>query len=396
MRSTEPLGHAAILEGLWTAAAAGRLAHAFGFFGPPGVGKFLAAERLVLGLLCASGPGAPCLACGPCKRALSNSHPDALVLDPFERQLEEIPMSWITPREEPDKDKRPVGGLALEEFLALRPLEGGWRAVIVRESERMPFAAQNALLKTLEEPGENVLIVLESSHPEKLLPTVRSRLVAARFAALEMDDVVAILRREGVPGGNNQGENGHVADLESLARWSRGAPGRALVLAHGGANVIWDAIGLVLAGRLDPLEAAAALGAIEADFPGRTPAAKARNRSRAVLDAAIEALGDVLRARVGAAPERVVHPELFQAADGIPDVRLEAALERALEARQDVDLNLDPASAVERTLLALARGSTAKPGITAKPGMTAKPGITARSGSPTPSSPPPSRNARTR
>lgn len=378
MRSTEPLGHAAILEGLWNAASAGRLAHAFGFFGPAGVGKFLAAERLVLGLLCATGPGAPCLVCGPCKRALSNSHPDALVLDPHERDLEEIPMSWITPREEPDKEKRPVGGVALEEFLAKRPMEGGWRVVIVREADLMKFPAQNALLKTLEEPGENVLIVLESSHPEKLLPTVRSRLVTARFGALELDDVVEILRRAGVQGENGPDGNGQSVDLESLARWSRGAPGRALALAHGGANVIWDAIGLVLAGRLDPLEAAAALGAIEGDFPGRTPAAKARNRSRAVLDAAIEALGDVLRARAGAAPERVVHPDLFEAARGIPEVRLEAALERALEARQDVDLNLDPASAVERTLLALARQSATRTGGAAKPPTSPSPSARTR------------------
>ncbi len=344
MRSTEPLGHGAVLEGLWNSARAGRLAHAFGFFGPPGVGKFLAAERLVLGLLCATGPGVPCLACGPCKRALSGSHPDALVLDPVARELEDIPMSWISPREEPDKDKRPPGGVALEEFLALRPLEGGWRAVIVREADRMKSAAQNALLKTLEEPGENVIIVLESSHPEDLLPTVRSRVVSAHFGPLARADVVRILSREGVQG----------ADLDQLAAWSRGAPGRALTLAKRSAHRVWQAIGEVLVGRLDPLEAAAALAAIEGDFPGRTPAAQARSRARAVLDGVIEALGDVQRARAGVSADRVVHPGLVQAAVSISDAHVETALERALEARQDVDLNLDPALAVERALLALA------------------------------------------
>src|SRR5688572_10103707 len=110
MRSAEPIGHGEVLEGLWKSAATQRLAHAFGFFGPPGVGKFLAAERLVLGLVCATGPGAPCLVCGPCKRALSGSHPDVLVLDPVEQEVEEIYMSWITPRDEPDKEKRIAGG----------------------------------------------------------------------------------------------------------------------------------------------------------------------------------------------------------------------------------------------------------------------------------------------
>lgn len=344
MRSTEPVGHGVLLEGLWNAARTQRLAHAFGFFGPPGIGKFLAAERLVLGLVCASGPGVPCLACGACKRALSGTHPDILVLDPVEQEVEEIYMAWITPRDEPDKDKRPVGGVALEEFLALRPLEGGWRAVLVRESDRMPVEAQNALLKTLEEPGADVLIVLESSRPEKLLTTVKSRLVPARFAPLERDDVVAILRREGVEAG----------DVLELARWSRGAPGRALSLSSQSAGAIWNTFQRVLARELDPLEAATVLAEIEGEFPGRTPTAKARSRARAVLDLAIEALGDIQRARAGASPERTAHPALHRAAESAPDARLESALERALEARQDVDLNLDPALAVERALLALA------------------------------------------
>lgn len=344
MRSAEPVGHGELLAGMWNAARGQRLAHAFGFFGPPGVGKFLAAERLVLGLVCATGPGAPCLSCGACKRALSGTHPDVLVLDPVEREVEEIYMSWITPRDEPDKDKRPAGGVALEEFLALRPLEGGWRTVLVREADRMDFPAQNALLKTLEEPGSDVLIVLESSRPEKLLATVRSRVVPARFAPLARAEVVAILRREGVD----------PSDLEELARWSRGAPGRALSLARQSAGEVWETLRRVLAGDLDPLAAAAALSEIEGEFPGRTPAAKARSRARSVLDLAIEALGDVARARAGASADRLAHPALHAAAAGTSDVRLEAALERALEARQDVDANLDPALAVERALLALA------------------------------------------
>jgi hypothetical protein len=122
----------------------------------------------------------------------------------------------------------------------------------------------------------------------------------------------------------------------------------------------------VLAGELDPLQAASALAALDGEFPGRTPAAKARFRARAALDGVIEALGDVLRARAGVAAERLEHPDLARAAEGIPDARLEVALERALEARQDVDSNLDPALAVERALLALARPARAASGRNAR------------------------------
>lgn len=344
MRSTEPRGHGAILEGMWNAARTGRLAHAFGFFGPDGVGKYLAAEHLVLGLVCAKGPGAPCLACSACKRAISGSHPDVLVLDPVSADVEEIYMAWITPRDEPDKDKRPVGGVALEEFLSLRPLEGGWRSVIVREAHRLHREGQNALLKTLEEPGDDVLIVLETARPEMLLPTVRSRLVSARFGPLESRDVLAIL----------SGESVDADEARELARWSHGSPGRALDLARSSAGPMWALLGEVLGGRVDPLEAAATLSEVEGEWLGRTPSAKARARARAVLDRVIEALGDVHRARAGASRDRLAHPLLERAAAALSDAHLEAALERAFEARQDVDHNLDPVLAVERALLALA------------------------------------------
>jgi len=344
VRALELLGHGPVIEGLWRAARGQRLAHALGFFGPPGVGKFLAAERLVLGLVCQNGPGEPCLACGPCKRALSGSHPDVLVLDPVERELEEITIAWISPRDEPDKEKRPPGGVPLEEFLSLRPLEGGWRAVILREADRMGNEAQNALLKTLEEPGGDVLIVLESSSPDDLLPTVRSRLVPVWFGALAPEQVQAVLEREGVAR----------AEAAELARSCRGAPGRALRLREQGAAAVLESIARVAAGTTDPLAAAGEIGELEGEFSGRTPSAKARARARAALDLVIEALGDALRSRAGGADSRLAHRALVGACRAIPEVRLQAALERALEARQDVDRNLDPALAVERALLALA------------------------------------------
>ncbi|MBL8860645.1 MAG: hypothetical protein JNK02_01420 [Planctomycetes bacterium] len=343
MRSAEPLGHGALLAGLWSAARAGRLAHAFGFFGPAGSGKFLAAERLALGLLCAAGPAAPCLACGACRRALAGSHPDLLVLDPLEAGLEELPLSWITPREEPEKEKRPPGGMALEEFLALRPLEGGWRVVLVRAADLMKVYAQNALLKTLEEPGEDVLIVLESAHPEKLLATVRSRLLAVRCAPLEPAEVRAVLAARGV----------EPAAVPELTRIARGAPGRALEIARCGGLELRALLADVLAGRADPLAAAAAIGEFDAEWPGATPRAQARARARFVLDLAIELVAEVQRARAGVAEERWVHVAAARAAL-LPEARVEAALERLFEARQDVDLNLDPAACVERALLALA------------------------------------------
>jgi DNA polymerase-3 subunit delta' len=335
VRSDELLGHGPILEGLWRAAGERRLAHALGFFGPGGVGKFLAAERLVLGLVCAGGPGAPCLACGPCRRALSGTHPDVLVLDAQAEDEEVLRVERIAARE--------GGGRSLAEFLSLRPMEGGWRCVLVREAERMNEEAQNALLKTLEEPGDDTLLVLESGASERLLPTVRSRLVPVRFAPLPDAALRAVRARAGVP----------PAQLAPLARWGRGAPGRALLLLAQGAPALRPVLARVLSGELDPLAGAGEALEVEGEFPGKTPAARSRARARAVLDLALEVLADLQRARAGADAAGLAHGDLVPAAAARPDVELEAALERALEARQDVDLNLDPALAVERALLAL-------------------------------------------
>ena len=172
MRFVEPVGHAEAIAGLLRAAAGRRLAHALLLSGPDGIGKFLAAEWLAFGLLCARGPARPCGACGPCKRLLAGTHADILVLDPESEGEEEIKISRITRRE---RDSQPNVG----DFLSLRPMEGGWRVVILRDADRMNEEAQNALLKTLEEPGTSTLLALVASRPESLLPTTRSRCVSA-------------------------------------------------------------------------------------------------------------------------------------------------------------------------------------------------------------------------
>ena len=159
----EVLGHADLLAGLGRAARAQRLPHALLFAGPRGVGKFRAARRLANALLCAA-PGAlemgPCGACGPCKRVRAGSHPDLFVIDLLELPADErpdvIPIGRFVRREGAEAWDGPT----VDEFLALRAAEGGWRVVLVREMERANVSAQNSILKMLEEPGERVLWVL--------------------------------------------------------------------------------------------------------------------------------------------------------------------------------------------------------------------------------------------
>lgn len=334
MRCDAPLGHAASIRGLWRAARAGRLAHALLFRGPRGIGKFLAAEWLARGLLCASPGERPCGECGPCKRFRSDSHPDVFVLDGVDEGQETIPIGAITPRPE---DSRP----SVSEFLELRALESGYRIVLVREADRMASAAQNALLKTLEEPGMDVVIVLESARPDLLLPTVKSRCVQVRLRALALSEVESVLAAHGLD----------AARARVLARWSGGSPGTALRIAARAGEEMRGVLVRVLSGELDPTRGAAAIDAAAGEFPGATPSASARMRARAFLELSTDVLRDLHRARCDAAAETLPHGDLAPLARTRTSAAWRAALDHCLTARQDVDLNLAPDAAVERVLL---------------------------------------------
>ena len=345
MQVAEPLGHADRVRGLWNAAAQGRLPHALLFEGVRGTGRFLAARWLAQGLLCAQGPGDPCGVCGPCKRVLSGgargNHPDLYLIDPVEEQEETIKLARIAERD--------GGGDCAEVFLRLRPAEGGWRVLIVREADRMQAAAQNALLKTLEEPEPGTLIVLESARPDRLLDTIRSRCVPIVFEPLSPEDTRAVLER------SDAGE----ADRDAVARWSGGSPGEALRLAAEGAPAARALVLDVLRGARHPLVAARALWELDGEFAGGTARAQARGRARSFLGLALELLADAQRAAAGVAFEDLRHgdlgPELLALGGAsAPGGVLETRLEALLEGTREIEANLAPEVVVERCLLALA------------------------------------------
>jgi DNA polymerase-3 subunit delta' len=230
-------------------------------------------------------------------------------------------------------------------------MEGGWRVVLVRDAERMTDEAQNALLKTLEEPGRSTLLVLVTARPESLLPTTRSRCVVVALKPLATTACTRILHDRGIG----------AVQAAVLARWSRGSPGAALALQATGAEEVRARIEAVLAGDLDPLAAAAELGDLPGEFVGRTPAARARHRARAILDLALAVLGDLARSAAGVEAADLAHGDLARRIRAADADAAEAAspasrahqLEVCLQARQDVEANLAPDAILERALLAL-------------------------------------------
>jgi DNA polymerase-3 subunit delta' len=349
VRFEKPIGHAAQIDGLWRAARAERLAHALCFVGPAGVGKFLAAEWLALGLLCARAErgrsaGEPCGVCGPCKRARADTHPDVFVIDvesenrerDAKERDEEIRVRRIARRDSED-------GPTVADFLALRAAEEGYRIVLVREADRANEEAQNALLKTLEEPGESTLIVLETARPDVLLPTIQSRCVRVGFEAPSPEATAAILAAHGLP----------AADAEMLARWSGGAPGLALTLHARAAPAMRDVLERALSAAVDAFAAAAEILEIEGEFTAKTALGEQRLRARTFLDLSLSVLRDRERAAAGVDPAHLAHGDLVRRIAPASAVLRARQLEQCLRARQDVDQNLSPEAALERALFAL-------------------------------------------
>jgi DNA polymerase III subunit delta' len=187
-------GHNRTLALLTRSIAASSLPPSLLFTGVSGVGKRRAAVALAQTLNCPAPqhdvaqaePGPLILAidacgeCPSCRRITRSVHPDVIVIEP-----------------DPDTGNIKVDEVrALNERIGYRPFEARWRVVIIDDADAMLDAAQNALLKTLEEPPSSSVFVLITARPDDLLPTVRSRCPRIRFGPLTTGEVAAILERE--------------------------------------------------------------------------------------------------------------------------------------------------------------------------------------------------------
>jgi DNA polymerase-3 subunit delta' len=355
-----PLGHGEVLQGLWDAARSDRLPHALILRGPEGIGKYHAARWLAQGLLCETGPGEPCLSCGPCRRVQADSHPDLFLVDPLAVGQDRMTIHFIVTRE--NRPKSAYSGPSIENFLRLRAGEGGWRVVCLRDVDSMNDNAQNAFLKALEEPGENTLLLLTSARPDVLLETIQSRTVSVDLGPLSLADTLLILERDApLPGLEEPSQR------EVLARWSMGAPGKAMKLAQSGGVPMRAMIVDLVAGRVVPDEAGPAFWELDGEFPGKTPAAQRRTRAAAFMDLALEWLLDGRRRAAKVPLESLAHGGLLEPLEEVSAGALESCMDCILQARQDVSLNLSPEILTERVLRALADLSDRSPAVAKRP-----------------------------
>jgi hypothetical protein len=208
-------GHPAAVAAV-AAMLRGHVPHAILLVGPRGIGKRTLAGDIAAGLLCTAPDPAerPCGTCRGCRLVASGGHPDVHRLGP-DGAGRQVAIGG------PGSAVRGVRDLIVE--LALAPVEGGARVAIVRGAHRTNDDAQAALLKTLEEPGDGVVIILCADVEDPILPTIRSRSARIRLGPVATRDIEALLTEAGAA---------DAPTAARLARISGGRPGVAMAWAR--------------------------------------------------------------------------------------------------------------------------------------------------------------------
>lgn len=176
---SEIVGHDQIKEHLQAAVCDRKPFHAYIFQGDVGVGKEAMARTFAAGLQCQGEQDRPCKQCVSCRQLESGNHPDVF---------------WVT------REKTSLGVDEIREQLCntmdIKPFSSPYKIYIVPEAEKMTEAAQNALLKTIEEPPEYGVVILLTSNISELLPTIQSRCLTLEFRPLSTATVEAFLREQ--------------------------------------------------------------------------------------------------------------------------------------------------------------------------------------------------------
>ncbi|MGH2410643.1 MAG: DNA polymerase III subunit delta', partial [Chloroflexota bacterium] len=193
-------GHLHSIEHLERGLATGRLAHAMLFTGPAGIGKTALAIDLARAANCV-GSDPPCQACVHCRQITGQTHPDVTVIE-RESGRESIQIESV--RE-------------LRDAASLRPFQGRKKVYIIAGAENLSAQAADALLKTLEEPQPQVMIILTAPDEAALPDTVVSRCQVLEMQPVDTETVLQALRNAGEP----------AADSERIARLAMGRVGWA-------------------------------------------------------------------------------------------------------------------------------------------------------------------------
>ena len=203
----EIVGHEEVIQHLQNAIRLGKVSHAYILSGEKGSGKKLLANTFAMALQCEKKGVDPCQECRSCKKAMSRNHPDIIYIThekPNSIGIEDIRTQLI-------------------EDVMIKPYCSSYKIYIIDEAEKLTLQAQNALLKTIEEPPAYAVILILTSNMETFLPTITSRCVKLNLRPVQESMVKDYLM-----------EKMHLPDYQAQmdAAFSQGNIGKARQMAE--------------------------------------------------------------------------------------------------------------------------------------------------------------------
>jgi len=314
------IGHERVVEVFRRALRSGKTSHSYLFEGPAGCGRRTTARALVQAIFCLEQGDDACGACAQCRKVAAGSHADIHYIEPDGQfiKIEQV-------RE-------------LQHDLALRPYEAPRKACIIESAERFNPAAGNSLLKTLEEPPGNAIIILLTENAGMLLPTIRSRCQLIRFSPLSPENILLLLERRGMAP--------EAAQL--LAPMADGSIQRAMELDN-------EALGnrkTILLARLLKLDR----NRIATIFDASEELGTSRDETLEYLDMLISFMRDTAHLGAGSADivNQAARPDLEGLAAKWPLPQALQILDDCLETRRAVQRNANSKLALDRLFLRIA------------------------------------------
>jgi DNA polymerase-3 subunit delta' len=326
-------GHNALAKAFERVVHRGRLAHAYLFTGPSGIGKRLFALELAQALLCEASPEGRLEACGRCAACAlvrSGNHPDLFLTGRPEGALE-LPIDTV--RE-------------LCRSYSLKSARGKGKVAILDDADDFNEESANCFLKTLEEPPPRSVLILIGASRDRQLSTILSRCQVVHFAPLPADLMLAILKEKGVQ---------DPTLLSHLVRLGGGSPGQALALAG---PDLWAFRRDFFKGLNQPQPDSVALSRQWMEFveeAGKDAAAQ-RRRASQVLRLLVAFFSDALCLSVGGSPPSVEPrelPTLRELAGRLGPEQWLDLLDRCLEGDQQIDRRVQLVLVLEALLDAL-------------------------------------------
>ena len=163
------IGHDMVKDHLQKAIEYHKVSHAYILSGEEGMGRKTIARAFATTLLCEKSDKEPCMQCHSCKQIMSGNHPDVI---------------WVT-HEKPASIGVDDIRVQINDTIMVKPYSSGYKIYMVDEAEKMTVQAQNALLKTIEEPPAYAVIILMTTNQEVFLPTILSRCIQLKLRPLK-------------------------------------------------------------------------------------------------------------------------------------------------------------------------------------------------------------------